>query len=326
MTHPIFALDPEGYQAHALHHHEQAWRESNCYLDVWIEVLHALGLDVEAGLAFPLASTFEHDQWTFFKPPHTDLWELYGVEVEELTLWLPLLEHAQNQVRAGRLPLVEMDAYYLPDTAGSDYRSAHVKTTIAITAVDPAARRLRYFHNAGFHRLEGEDFDGIFRLGRPEHEDYLPPYCEIVKVDRARRLEPVALRALSLRLAAEHFARRPAENPIRAYAARVPEHLDLVLSRGEAAFHGYGFAAVRQLGAAFACVAAWARWLDQGAGGGWGEAAGSFEAISGVAKMLILKLARIASSGKVRDLSGNFEDMAQAWDAGMQRVGEQLSG
>ena len=233
MTHPIFALDPEGYQAHALHHHEQAWRESNCYLDVWIEVLHALGLDVEAGLAFPLASTFEHDQWTFFKPPHTDLWELYGVEVEELTLWLPLLEHAQNQVRAGRLPLVEMDAYYLPDTAGSDYRSAHVKTTIAITAVDPAARRLRYFHNAGFHRLEGEDFDGIFRLGRPEHEDYLPPYCEIVKVDRARRLEPVALRALSLRLAAEHFARRPAENPIRAYAARVPEHLDLVLSRGE---------------------------------------------------------------------------------------------
>ena len=50
-----------------------AWVEKNCYVDVWIELLHALGLEPLAMLAFTVAVDFEGDQWTFFKPSHDDL-------------------------------------------------------------------------------------------------------------------------------------------------------------------------------------------------------------------------------------------------------------
>ena len=32
-------------------------------------------------------------------------------------------------------------------------------------SIDLAERRLGYFHNAGYFELEGDDFDGVFRLG-----------------------------------------------------------------------------------------------------------------------------------------------------------------
>ena len=129
---PVFSLDPATYVPHALHATGRDWRETNCYVDVWIELLHALGLEVPACLAFTLAVDFEGDQWTFHKPPHADLTELYGLVVDELTLWRPLQEHCAEQIARGSVPLVEMDSYYLPDTCGSDYRENHVKTTIGV--------------------------------------------------------------------------------------------------------------------------------------------------------------------------------------------------
>src|ERR1019366_7270718 len=38
-------LDPRTYVPHELHGSVRAWTESNCYTDVWVEILHALGLD-----------------------------------------------------------------------------------------------------------------------------------------------------------------------------------------------------------------------------------------------------------------------------------------
>ena len=38
----IPGLDPTSYQPHALHTEAAAWPETNCYIDMWIEVLHAL--------------------------------------------------------------------------------------------------------------------------------------------------------------------------------------------------------------------------------------------------------------------------------------------
>jgi hypothetical protein len=66
----LFDLHPSDYKPHALHGFDRDFRESNCYVDVCIGVLHALGLEPTACLAFTLASEFEGDQWTFFKPPH----------------------------------------------------------------------------------------------------------------------------------------------------------------------------------------------------------------------------------------------------------------
>ena len=73
-------------------------------------------------LACTVAPRFEGDQWTFCKPTATELLELYGLRVEELTLWRSLREHVAVQLGLGRLVLVEVDAFHLPDTAGVSYR------------------------------------------------------------------------------------------------------------------------------------------------------------------------------------------------------------
>jgi hypothetical protein len=318
----IFGLDPRAYQPHPLHGFERDFRESNCYIDVFIEVLHALGLEPIACLGFTLASEFEGDQWTFFKPSHADLELLYGVRVEELTLWRPLVEQVRVQLARKRLPLVEVDAHYLPDTAASDYRRQHVKTTVAITHIDEPARRLRYFHNAGFYELEGDDFDGLFRIGAPEREDYLPPYCEIIKPERAHARDPLELRAVSRELARRYLALRPPENPVRAHAAQLQEHLDWIAQGGLPTYHGYSFAAMRQLGANFELTSAYLRWL--GGDAPLAEAAHAFAEISRISKMLILKLARFANTKRMDYPGESFEEMARAWELGMARLADGL--
>jgi hypothetical protein len=314
----VFGLDPRQYRPHALHAFERDFRETNCYADVFIEVLHALGLEPAACLAFTLASDFEGDQWTLFKPPHADLERLYGLRVEELSLWRPLVDHMRVQLARKRLPLIEVDAYHLPDTAASDYRRQHVKTTIAITHLDAAARRLHYFHNAGFYELEGDDFDGLFRIGVASPSECLPPYCEIIKPDRTRGRDLAELRAVSRELAGRHLALRPRENPVRAHAASLDEHLQWIVQGGEPTYHAYCFATLRQLGANFELAAAFLRWLGDDAA--LAEAADAFASISRVSKMLILKLARIAATRRVGSHAGSFEEMAQAWEAGMSRL------
>lgn len=320
----IFDLSPTGWVSHPLHGHERDFRETNCYMDVWIEVLHALGLEPLACLGFTLASEFEGDQWTFFKPPHGDLERLYEVRVEELTLWRPLLEHARTQTARGRLPLVEVDSYFLPDTAGTDYRQKHVKTTIAMARVDAEARRLVYFHNGGLQALEGEDFDGVFTPAASTRADYLPPFCEIIKPERARAARPAELRATSAELARHHLARRPRENPLRAHQARLAADLSLIAAEGMPTYHGYCFASLRQLGASMELLAAYLRWLDGPTPGACSDAATSFASISTVAKGLILRFARVAMNRRPVDPSGSFDDMALAWDRGMGLVGGAL--
>src|SRR5437764_10496194 len=48
---------------HPLHSGDRIWRESNCYVDLWIGQLHHLGLDPLAMLACGVAPQFEIDQW-----------------------------------------------------------------------------------------------------------------------------------------------------------------------------------------------------------------------------------------------------------------------
>jgi len=67
MTSVFSGIDPETYRAHALHSSERAWPETNCYVDLWIEVLASSGVAPEAMLGFTLTQDFEGDQFTFFK-------------------------------------------------------------------------------------------------------------------------------------------------------------------------------------------------------------------------------------------------------------------
>src|SRR5258708_36755226 len=116
MTKQVFSLDPLHYSRHRIHAQERNWAETNCYVDVWIELLHAWGFEPIAALPFTLSTDFEGDQWTFFKFPLADLDALYGVDVQELMIWRPLVSHIEEHVGLGRPILVEMDAFFLPDT------------------------------------------------------------------------------------------------------------------------------------------------------------------------------------------------------------------
>ena len=65
---------------------------------------------------------FEGDQWTFFKPPPEDLERLFGVDIHEMQPYRPLPVQIAEQIEAGRTMIVELDRWFLPDTASTSYR------------------------------------------------------------------------------------------------------------------------------------------------------------------------------------------------------------
>src|SRR6478609_5265528 len=209
----VWGLDPATYERHSLHAETHAWVEKNCYVDLWIEVLHAAKLDPTAALAVTLASDFDGEQWTFYKPSHADLNALFGVSIQELNVWKPLLEHALFQTGLGRVILTEADSFYLPDTQGTDYRTQHVKTTIGIESIDLERQTLGYFHNASYWSLEGEDFRKTFRLEGGAGE--LPLFAELVRFDRARPLPVSELVTRSTEQLKRWLEQRPTTNPVR---------------------------------------------------------------------------------------------------------------
>jgi hypothetical protein len=301
-------LDPATYTRHALHADDRVWLEKNCYIDIWIELVHAVGCEPMAIAPCLVALDFEGDQWTFFKPPHDELRDLYGIDVQELNCWRPLIEHAQEHLAAGKLIATEADAWWLPDTSGTDYRRQHTKSTIVLVDLDVGARRLGYFHNAGYFVLEGEDFARTFRLDVEPDPAFLPFFAELVRLDR-RVVRPRAeLVALSKQLLARHLARRPADNPVARFAARFTTDLPELQARGLAYYHTWAFATVRQLGAASEMMARYLEWL-----GGPPEAIAAYDAISNGAKTFILKAARAVNSKKPFDPVATFAEWSAAW-------------
>src|SRR5262249_52154471 len=210
-------LDPAHYQRHRIHGENRIWAETNCYVDVWVELLHAWGFEPVAALPFTLGIDFEGDQWTFFKFPPGDLDQLYGLDIQELAVWRPLVRHVEEQVERGRPVLVELDSYYLPDTAGTAYQREHVKSTVAAVAIDVVGQRLGYFHNQGYYHLEGADFVNVFRLHGPKDPTVLPPYVEFVKRRAAPPLEGDELVMASLQLLRRHLRRLPESNPFEVF-------------------------------------------------------------------------------------------------------------
>ncbi|HTU66755.1 MAG TPA: DUF1839 family protein [Steroidobacteraceae bacterium] len=312
----IPGLDPSNYPRHAVHGEGSVWVEKNCYVDLWIELLHALRVEPRAVLPFCAAIDFEGDQWTFFKPSHDELRALYGIDVQELNVWRPLLEHAREHLAAGKLICTESDAFWLPDTSGTDYRRQHTKTTIVINDLDVDGRRLGYFHNAGYYRLEGEDFVKTFRLDAAPDPAFMPLFAEVVRIDRLVRREDAELRALSRGLWQRHLARRPPDNPIRRFRERFERDMPEFQKRGLPHYHAWAFGSTRQLGAAFELAAQNLAWLNAGNDAHVERARDAFAQIATTAKSFILKGARLAN-GKPLDVSAVFDQLAVAWEAGM---------
>jgi hypothetical protein len=254
----------EEHAPHALHQGERVWQETNCYIDLWIELLHGFGLDPRAGFGFTVTQDFEGDQFTFFKFPLEDLETLYGTQVQELAIYDSLEDRVHAQTLRGHTVLVEVDGYYLPNTRATSYRREHPKTTVGIDFIDPVGRRLGYFHNTGYHLLAGEDYDGVFRK-LPQfagQADLLFPYVEFCKQVRPP-LEGVELAEVSAELLHAHLKRSPQRNPITQWRAAFPEQLDTLLARGEKYFHLYSFNLMRQLGANFEFLSKYLLWLNE---------------------------------------------------------------
>lgn len=250
--------------SHSLHRDNPVWPQTNCYVDLWIELLHGWELDPVAALPFTVVQDFEGDQFTFFKFPQEDLEALYGVVVQELAIYESPEAHVAMQVARGNVVLLEVDGFYLPDNLATSYRSEHTKTMIGIDVLMPAARGVGYYHNDGYHVASGEDYAGLFRLSSAyaAERHVLFPYAEVVR----RRFAPVADDALglaALTLLRRHLRRRPGSNPVAAYRSSFAGQMDRLLAGGEKAFHPYAFNNLRQLGANFELLGKHLRWLNQ---------------------------------------------------------------
>jgi len=303
---PIRPAHPATYLAHPLHGPGRAYRETNCYTDVIIELLHSRGLDPVAGLGHLVRSDFEGDQFTFFKMPPSDMEALYGVDIHEMQPVGSLPDQIELQLERGRTILVELDSFYLPDTASTDYRRNHVKSTVAAGAIDQAGERLHYFHNLGLHELSGDDYRGIFGLdGRPA--EMLQPYLELARFDLIEPLRGEALRDSARELLAFHLKRRPAANPFETFGVQLAADLPSLVEGDSARFHAYAFATVRMAGASFDLLRAHIDWL-LGA-----EAARTLDPIVEGSQVLSFRLAR----RRLFDPAATIGAMAEAWASAM---------
>jgi hypothetical protein len=311
----LLPLDADTFDPHPLHVGDRNWTATNCYVDVWIEVLHALGLEPLAAAAFTLSAGWEGDQWTFFKYPPEDLRRVYGLEVTELNVWKPVVDHVLEQLELGRLCTVEADSWFLPDTRGDSYHEEHVKSTVVPQMVDLGERRLGYFHNAGYFELDGEDFDGVFQRGRYADPAKLPPYVEVIRLDRLVRGD-AGLVGRGVELAREHLARRPTDNPVAAMGARILRDVPWLAQEDLETFHLYAFGTCRQCGASTEMAASFVDWVNRNDRPGTESAADDFRAVAEGAKALQFALARVVR-GRSSDLESILGPMADRFERAM---------
>jgi hypothetical protein len=324
MTVALLDLDAATYERSPLHESDRVWVETNCYVDLWIEVLHALGVDPRAGCAFTLSIDFDDDQFTFFKFPLEDLRCLWGVDVYEMNPWLPIDHHVELQLAKGRLMTVEVDAFFLPDTAGTSYQTEHVKTSIVPQLIDRNQRRLGYFHGQGYWELSGDDYGGVFRVDSRPDPQVLPPYTELIKLDRLERPDDQTLVQRAITLMRQHLARRR-PGSITRFRTRFPDDLTWLRSEELATFHLYSFATLRQLGAAAELAGSFTEWLSEQGQSGLETATADFATVATTAKSMQFSLAR-AAAGRDVNFVPMLDELARAWDGALTSVTQTYGG
>ena len=295
------------HRVHALHDPERPWPQTNCSVDLLIELVAAQAYDPVWMMAFTVTQDFLGDHFTFFKVPSEDFEALYGLAIQELAVWDDLQAHIVEQVRRDHVVLLEVDGYHLPDTQGVTYRETHGKTTIGIFAIDPENRRLAYFHNEARGLLEGDDYDGALQR-LPAQAALLMPYTEFIDQRSAAAEAPAALALQQLR---RQWMRRPAENPFRAYARAFPAHLEALKTRGPAYFHAYAFNTLRQAGANFGLLESFLAALPDRA---LNAAAPLARQLADGAKTLQFQLARGVARNRLEGLESAVDTLSDAYD------------
>jgi hypothetical protein len=313
----LWELEPNGHVPHRVHRIGRTYLETNCYADVLIELLSARGDEPLAVLGFIARTDWEGDQFTYFKPPAADLDRLFGIDVHEMLPYRSIPEHIEEQLSHGRTVLVEIDAWYLPDTEATSYRREHLKTTVAPQMIDRASEKMRYFHNAGFFELAGEDYRGAFRMLPHFTDDVMDPFIEVVRFDAGPRLQGEQLRLAARELLVVHHARRPAVNPFGAWSERLTQDLPRLLAGSNEDYHAYAFVTVRMVGSAFELFADHVEWTLGDAGA---ESAACFREIVEASKIVSFRLAR----RRPFDPGEVVAPMIDAWDRGMDHLGRAL--
>ena len=314
----LWGTDLGRYEPHSLHAPGRTYLETNCYVDVLIELLHARGDEPLAMLGFIVRSDWEGDQFTYAKPRQADMQRLFGVEIHEMLPYRSLPEHIEEQLALGRTVLLEIDAWYLPDTAATSYRREHLKTTVAPETIDRGAERMRYFHNAGFFELDGEDYRGAFRMLPHFTDDVMDPFTEVVRFDAAPQLTGDALLGASRELLAGHYQLRPERNPFEAWAERLRDDLPRLLAGEPEDYHQYAFVTVRMVGSAFELFADHLDWV---LGPDGAESSAAMRQIVEGTKTMSFRLARRRPFDPEPAVAG----MAEAWQAGIDSLGRLLS-
>jgi hypothetical protein len=172
---------------------------------------------------------------------------------------------------------------------------------------------MRYFHNAGFYELEGEDYRGAFRMLDHFTEDVMDPFTEVVTFDAGPRLTGEGLRAAARELLAHHLRRRPTRNPFEAWADQLEHDLPRLLEGSEEDYHEYAFVTARMVGSAFELLADHVEWVLEGDGA---TAAAAFRRIVDGSKTVSFRLARRRAFDTRAALAGTIE----AWDEGMKAL------
>jgi hypothetical protein len=313
----LWRLDAAQYESHWLHAPGRTYGETNCYVDVLIELIHAHGGEPLAMLGFIVATDWEGDQFTYAKPPYADLERLFGVEIHEMLPYRSLPEHIDEQLGHGRTVLVEIDAWYLPDTAATSYRREHLKTTVAPETIDRAAERMQYFHNAGLYELSGEDYRGAFRMLDHFTDDVMDPFTELVRFGVGPLLTGEELRSNARELLRHHYARRPTRNPFSAWGEQLQTDLPRLLAGAPEDYHAYAFVTVRMVGSAFELCADHIEWVlgDEGE-----PAAAALRRIVDGCKTISFRLAR----RRPFDPGPALESLGASWTQGLEALGRAL--
>ncbi|HEY5336495.1 MAG TPA: DUF1839 family protein [Mycobacteriales bacterium] len=306
---------------HPIHDDASTWPEINCYVDLWIELLHSRGYDPLLACGFVFDSDLDGRQWSFHKYDLEDLLLIYGVRVVELNVWRSLSWHIREQLAAGRLLTVEVDAFHLPDTYGVSYQLHHVKTTVAVDAFDPDGPSVGYFHNRGRYETSGADTVALLRLDR-EAPEALAPYVETISFDHAGAA--AATEDAALERARVHVRRRAVGNPVTKLGDRLRADVDWLVeetARDEQACYDYAFGTVRQCGAGAQIAARYVEALGRIDGAGAPEAVAAFDRVATTAKSLQFILTRRAH-GRRGDLDGPLATMTDDWATAMAAVVE----
>jgi len=314
-SHPLAV---QSYQPHGLHtDSDYPWPEHNCYVDLFIELLHSLRCDPIACFYVALCADFQGDQWTFVKPDVWALWKLYGVRVFEVNVWHMVESHVIYQLRDHSVPLLEVDAFYLPDVAGISYQLDHTKTAIGIVGIDVAAQELWYFHNRGLHCASGADYRGLLGIDpRPQ----LVPYFESASVGAACVRSYADLRHDSLELLRESLTATSVRDPFGCFERHLADSLP-AMAQGDLGFHRYSFATFRQLGAACSLGVQYLSWCGLP---NMGRAIEGLALVSSLSQAFILRLARAATRGREVDWQEPLACMRTAWQTARDSLGDAI--